>query len=179
MTKAEFSTWSMALKTFYPREPLLPNNQAMELWFRELQDIPFQVAEAALRKWVQTNKWSPSIADIREMAASVSLPEIPDWGAAWEQACKAIRRFGSYRQKDALDSLDPLCRKAVERLGYMQLCRSERPDMDRANFRMVYETLAKREQTEQQVALPLKETIGRLKLESTDGFLQLGGGENG
>lgn len=179
MTKAEFSTWSMALKTFYPREPLLPNNQAMELWFRELQDIPFQVAEAALRKWVQINKWSPSIADIRAMAASVALKEIPDWSEAWEQACHAIRRYGRYSQKEALDSLDPLCRKAVERLGFINLCASEKPEMDRANFRMVYETLAKREQTEQQVALPLKETIGRLKLESTDGFLQLGGGENG
>lgn len=178
MTKAEFSTWSMALKTFYPREPLLPNNQAMELWFRELQDIPFQVAEAALRKWVQTNKWSPSIADIRAMAASVALKEIPDWGDAWEAACKAIRRFGSYNQKEAMDSLDPLCRKAVERLGFINLCRSENVAADRANFRMVYETLAKREQTEQQVALPLKETIGRLRLEKAEGFLQIGGSDD-
>lgn len=176
MDKKEFSTWAMALRTFYPRENLLPNNQAMELWFRELQDISPQVAEAALRKWVQTNKWPPSIADIREMATTVSMPEIPDWGEAWESACKAIRRFGFYRQKEALDSLDPLTRKAVERLGFRDLCVSENHMTDRANFRMIYENLAKREQTKQQVALPLQETIGLLRLEQKDGFLKIGAG---
>jgi hypothetical protein len=57
MTKQEFATFAMALKTYYPREQILPNQQAMELWYRELQDIPMQVAEATLRKWVSTNKW--------------------------------------------------------------------------------------------------------------------------
>lgn len=168
MDKHEFATWSMSLKTFYPRETILPNEQAMKLWFRELHDIPFNVAEAALRKWVQTNKWSPSIAEIREMCASVARPEIPDWGEAWEQTLHAIRRFGSYRQKEALDSLDQITRKAVERLGFRDLCMSENTMADRANFRMIYETLAKREQTKHQIALPLQEEIRKMQLEHND-----------
>ena len=70
MTRIEFATFAMALKTYYPRENLLPNEQALELWFRQLQDISYQVAEVGLHKWVALNKWSPSIADIREMASS-------------------------------------------------------------------------------------------------------------
>ena len=179
MTGKEFATWAMALKTYFPRENLLPNEAAMELWFQELQDLPYKVAETALRKWVQTNKWSPSIAEIRELAASCVRPEIPDWGEAWEQTLKAIRKFGSYRQKEALDSLDPLARKTVERLGFRDLCMSTNTMQDRANFRMIYENLSQREQTKQQIALPLQEAIGRLQLEQKNGMLMIGGVDNG
>ena len=177
MTKQEFSVFAAAIRTFYPKEQILPNNQAMELWFRELQDIQYNVAEAALRKWVQTNKWSPSIAEIREMCASVARPEIPDWGEAWENTIKAIRKYGSYRKNEALESLDPLTRKCVERLGFRDLCMSENTMADRANFRMIYENLAKREQTKQQIALPLQEAISKMQLEQNDGMLMIGGNE--
>ena len=75
MTEIEFAKFAMALKTYYPRENLLPNQQAMDLWFSQLQDIPYKVAEVGLNKWVSLNKWSPSIADIREMASTVANGE--------------------------------------------------------------------------------------------------------
>lgn len=169
MEKREFAIFADALKTYYPRETLLPNPQAMELWFRELQDIPFPVAEAALRKWVSTQKWSPSIAEIRELSSSIAHGDIPDWGEGWNQVQKAIKRFGSYRPKEALESLDPLTRETVERLGFRELCMSENITADRANFRIVYETLAKREKTQQQLALPLQEAIAQIQMKGMDG----------
>ena len=48
MNREEFATWTMALKTYYPRENLLPNNQAMELWYKQLQDIPYDVCGLCL-----------------------------------------------------------------------------------------------------------------------------------
>ena len=73
MTKAEFGVFTAALKTYYPREKdLLPNDAAMQLWYKQLHDIPFPVAEAALDKWVSLNKWSPSIAEFREVSLSTS-----------------------------------------------------------------------------------------------------------
>lgn len=178
MTEQEFAKLAMAIKTFFPRENILPNSQALELWYRELQDIPANVAEAALRKWVATNKWSPSIAELRETAAEVRNGEIPDWGEGWEQVLLAIRRFGSYREREALDSLDPMTRTCVQRLGFRNICMSENISADRANFRMMYESMAEREQTKQQVALPLQEVISQLRLENSteNGFLRIGGG---
>lgn len=176
MNTKEFGTFAMALKTYYPKEQILPNEQAMELWFRELQDIPFNVAETVLRKWVSTNKWSPAISEIREMAATIQNGETPDWGEGWEQVLKAISKYGSYRPKEALESLDPLTRQCVERLGFRELCMSENITADRANFRMCYETLAKREQTNQQLALPLQKAIKNLQLQQVDGFMQIGSG---
>ena len=166
MTQEEFAIFAMALKTYYPRENLLPNNQAMDLWFRQLQDIPYKVAEVGLNKWVSLNKWSPSIADIREMASTVSHGELPNWGDAWQEVLRAISQYGSYRPTEAMDSLSPLTRKATKRIGFVNLCMSENISADRANFRMIYEQLADRQRKEEQLSVPLKTLIAQMQSES-------------
>ena len=175
MDKREFAMLAAAIKTYYSKEKdLLPNQAAMELWYKQLKDIPFPVAEAALDKWAQTEKWSPSIAELREMAATVSHGEIPDWGEGWEKVLKAISKHGMYNISGALASLDPMTRQAVERVGFREICLSENISVERANFRMVYENLAERKKAEQQVALPLRQAIERL---GSSEMLQLGEGE--
>lgn len=159
MDKKEFGMFASALKTYYPRETLLPNNQAMELWYRQLQDIPYLVAEAALNKWVATNKWSPSIAEIRETASSVQHGDLPSWGDAWETVLRCIRMYGSYRESEALEAMDEMTRTCVKRLGFRNICMSENITADRANFRMIYEQIAERQKKEQVLPLPLKEMI--------------------
>lgn len=162
MDKPEFQVFASALRTYYSKENLLPNAQAMELWFRQLQDIPYPVAEATLNKWVATNKWSPSIAEIRELAAEIQNGKLPDWGEGWEQVNLAIRRYGYYRPKEALESLDPITREVVNRLGFTNLCLSENPAADRANFRQCFEIVAKRNHENNVLPLPLQETIKQL-----------------
>lgn len=71
MSKQEFAILASAIRTYYPKEKILPNQQAMQLWFTHLQDIPYKVAEIALEKWVINNKWSPTIADLREYVKKV------------------------------------------------------------------------------------------------------------
>lgn len=151
MDKREFAIFASGLKTYYPRENLLPNNQAMELWFKQLEDIPYKVAEVALHKWVETSKWSPTIADIREMAAETLQGEIPDWGEGWQQVMRAIRLYGSYEPQKAYDMMDELTATAVKRLGWNNLCFSENQEVDRANFRMIYEAEAKKRKREAQI----------------------------
>ena len=157
--------FAMAVRTYYPKENILPNQQAMELWYRELQDIPYQVAEAGLRKWVSTNKWSPSIAEIREMATTVQHGNIPDWGDGWEQVLKAIRHFGMYREAEAIASLDDVTRQCVERLGFRNICLSENIAADRANFRMMYETAANKKKQDMQLPVALVNMIAGIQNE--------------
>ena len=163
MTKKEFATFAAALKTYYPKENLLPNSQAMELWFRQLEDIPYDLAEMALNKWVATNKWSPTIADIREQAASVVNGEKPLWSDGWEEVVRAIKNYGSYGQKEAMESMSEITRMAVRRMGYIDLCRSENPVADRANFRMIFEQIAEREQKQNQLPVSMKNLIEEAK----------------
>ena len=163
MTKQEFSAFVMAMRTYYSKENILPNQQAMELWFQELQDIPYEVAQAGLRQWVATNKWSPSIAEIRDMASTVQNGVIPDWGDGWEQVIKAIRKYGMYQITEAMDSFDPITRQCVERLGFRNICLSENINTDRANFRMIYEQLQERKKKDAQLSEPLKNLISSIQ----------------
>lgn len=151
MTKKEFAQIIMALRTYYPRENLIPNDQAAELWFYQLQDLDFKTTEAALNAWVATNKWSPSIAEIRAEALSIRKGEIPDWGEAWEKVRRAIHSYGFYNQPEAMASLDDLTRECVRRLGWREICHSETPEVTRANFRIIYENTARRRAREAQL----------------------------
>lgn len=170
MDKQEFGFFSAALRTYYSKENLLPNEQAVTLWFRQLQDIPYPVACAVLDKWVATNKWSPSIADIRDQVAEIENGgPAPDWGEGWEQAISAIHRYGSYCELEALASLPPLVRETVRRIGYRNLCLSENQVADRANFRQIYETLSQRETEMRRIPLSTRERIASL----TSGFAAL------
>lgn len=152
MTKQEFAKLAMAMRTYYSKEDkLLPNEQSMELWYRQLKDIPFDVASMALDKWVATNKWSPSIADLREQSSKIVNGDVPDWGAGWEQVLKAISRFGMYRADEAVESLTGVAKECVKRLGFRNICLSENVDRERANFRMLYEELSDRKQKHDQM----------------------------
>lgn len=159
MNKKEFGIFAAALKTYYPKEQLLPNQQAMELWHRELCDIPYITAEAALRKWVVISKWSPSIADIREQAMTVQAGEIPLWSDGWDECCRVIRKYGSYGADRAMAELTGITKETVKRLGFSELCRSENPMADRANFRMIFEQLAQRKQKASQLPESLSQLI--------------------
>lgn len=139
MTRQEFAPIVAAIRTYYSKEDkLIPNKEAMELWFRQLEDLPANVIEAAVKYWVVTNKWSPSIADLREKAAEIMTGIRPDWGEAWESVLRSITRFGMFREKEALDSLDPLTRECVNRIGFQNICMSENVAVERAHFRDIY-----------------------------------------
>lgn len=163
MNKQEFATLAMALRTYYPDKNLLPNDKAMELWFAQLADINYKTAETALNKWVSLSKWPPSIADLREAAFDIEHGEQAQWGDAWEEVLTALRQYGSWDVKGALESMSPLTRRVTERIGFINLCMSENPAADRANFRMIYEQYAEREKREKQIPEPLRHMIGQIK----------------
>lgn len=157
MDKHEFSLFAAALRTYYPRENILPNNQSMELWYMQLQDIPYKAAEAILFAWVATNKWSPAISDIREAATKMQNGfEESDWGTGWQQVIMAIRRFGFYQVDEAMESFDPITRECVRRIGFQNICLSDNITADRANFRMLYEQIYEREKKDRQLPSSVK-----------------------
>jgi hypothetical protein len=83
----------------------------------------------------------------------------------------AVRKYGSYNKMEALESLDSLTRKCVESIGYTELCMSENIMVERAHFQKVFEVFAKREQTDKQIPLQLKQAISQMQLKSMDSLL--------
>lgn len=163
MTASEFSTFSAAIKTYFPKENVLPTKESMTLWYSALKDIPHDVASAALMQYVQTNKFAPTIAELRSISSAIQNENLPDWGESWEKTLSAIREYGMYNEKDALASLDDLTRQTVKRLGYHDLCISENMMQDRANFRMIFEQLLERKTKEQKISPVVKKMIAGIR----------------
>ncbi len=159
MKKIEFATWVSALQTYFPRFNLLPNAEAIELWYRELGEMPFELLSAALRKWVNTERYPPSIAELRKICAEIVNGKPMDWGEAWTAVVKVIGRYGIYQEEKALASLPPLARQAASRIGWRDICMSENPDTFRAQFRQVFQICQQREIEDRQLPPALKEAI--------------------
>ena len=163
MTREEFAKWAMAMRSYYPNQNLLPTKQATELWFRQLEDIPYNVAVLSLNRWVATNKWAPTIADVREATAECINEPIPDWSEAWQEVMRVISYYGSWNVEEGKSKLTGITRETVNRMGYMRLCSSENITADRANFRDIYEILARRKRQERQMPARLLEAIGTVR----------------
>ena len=68
MTREEFAKITMAIKSCYQKETnLFANEQIVKIWYEHLKDLDYMTLQVALSAWIDTNKWSPSIADLREM----------------------------------------------------------------------------------------------------------------
>ena len=152
MEKAEFSKLVMVIRSTYPQSQVLATNEAVSVWYELLADLPYPAAAAAIQKWVSSEKWPPTIADIREWATKSVTPEIPEWSAAWETVLAAISRWGMYRQSEALATMDETTRDTVNRMGWQYICWSENINIERATFRDIYNAIKARK--EQQLKLP-------------------------
>lgn len=176
MERDDFKILVKGMRSVYTQATFIPDKDAFNMWYALLGDLPYDVCSVAIQKYMLTNKFPPTVAEIRELATGVVNGDPMTWGESWELARKAIRKYGFYRPQEALDSLDPLTRRCVESLGFRELCMSENEVADRANFRMVFETMQKREQYEKQLPPKLLEVIQTLQLKGVDDAPRLEGG---
>ena len=165
MNKKDWSKIAAAINTYYPKEKPFPNPAAIQLWYEEFKDLAYEDVVMALRRHVNTSRWCPTIAELKEaLVANVAGED--DWGEHWKAAVNAIHRFGRYREEEALDSMDPMTREVVKRLGYQDLCRSENQMADRANFRVVFEQVANNERNKAALPKDLQERIALIGSEA-------------
>lgn len=168
MNESDFFKWVSALKTYYPQVQGLSNEQGIELWYYHLKDIPYAVAYNALNKWVDTEKWPPTIADIRRLSIDIVDKRITNWEDAWEDALNAVSEYGMYKEKKALDSLKGITRKTVEIIGYQTLCLSEKLSIERAAFREIYNSMADRAKKEQLVSREVRRAITGIQQQNAE-----------
>lgn len=174
MTRDEFKVLVKGMKAIYSQPTFIPDQDAFNMWFALIGDLPYEVCNVSVQKYMLTNKFPPTVADIRELASNVVNGDPLSWGEAWERALTAVRRYGSYNQAEALNSLDPVTRKCVDSIGYMTLCMSENIMVERAHFQKIFEVMSKREQMDRQMPLTLQNTINQIRLKSMDEPLKLG-----
>lgn len=159
MNTSEFAKIAAVLTATYPWAKMFENDGAREIWYRKLKDIPFAVMAAVVDKWIETKNDPPTIADLRTEAANAVNGEAPIWTDGWEQVRKAISRYGYMRKDEALATMDPLTAKTASLLGWQQICESENLEAIRANFRMTFEALAKRQEVDRALSVDTKQRI--------------------
>lgn len=134
MTEQEFDLIRMAIKSAYPTANVMPDVYSIRLWYRMLGDLPYKVCETALFELFSTHTFPPSISEIRGKCAEYTALPAVDEGTAWGEVKNAISRYGIYRTEEALQSMSPAVRKAVERIGFRDICLDEN---EMANVRHV------------------------------------------
>lgn len=163
MTFDEFKPLVKGLKSAFSQPNFLPDSDSVKVWYEFLKDLDSKICSVAISKYIMTNKFPPTVADIRELSASVVIGDKPLWSDGWEEVLLAIRRYGSYNEEKALESMSDITKQCVRRLGYQNLCRSEAIEVDRANFRMIFEQIANREHEKKKLPSGMQQLIASIQ----------------
>lgn len=164
MTFEDFRTIALGMRTVYVKDNFLNSPEAVKIWYQLLGDLPYEVLNVAVQRYMTTKKYPPTIAELRGIAMELLEGEQKDWGQGWEQVRTAIRKYGVYDPKGALESMDSITRQVVTRMGWSEICLSENQEVDRANFRMLYEQLSKKDAEVKQLPPKLQEQLQRLEV---------------
>lgn len=125
---------------------ILDDNR-LRLYVEMLSDIPPSILEAAVKKLIMTNKFLPSIAEIRETAygikGTISGTAAPNESEAWHEVVKAIQSVGYYGIPEFSHEAITV---AVNNIGWQDICRTLNDDvgMLRAQFRRAYQLAVER-----------------------------------
>ena len=139
------------LKAAYPQYKFLVDHVMMELWHRKLSVLDSEKRRLAIEFWINTERFPPAISDIYELCSPKSLPH-KDWSEAWQLVQRAIQRFGASREVEAmkwLQSEDPMTAEAARRLGFQNCCLSHNIAQERANFRMIYQSMEEKQEADE------------------------------
>lgn len=154
MTFGDFKILVKGLKTAYPSENFLRDEYALKLWYSLLGDMPYEVLNIAIQKHILTSKFPPTVSELRGLAIGLVEGEERDWGQAWGEVVRLIKKYGYTRPQEAYAEMDNLTLQTVKRLGWENICTSENIAVERANFRQIYEIVKQGES--EQVVLPSK-----------------------
>lgn len=98
--------------------------ERVDIYYEYLKDLEPNTFELVIHNIVNTKRHFPTIAEIKEeyykLTKENTTAEI-EWGSVR----KAIQKYGQYKQEELLNSLKPLTRYVVERIGVQRLCEME------------------------------------------------------
>ena len=113
MTKFEFKKIADAISTYYPNADVFNSSEALQLWYEEFKELTYEDVVNGLRRHVNTSKWCPTIAELKA-AIVTNTAGSKDWGEAWNECVRAIRRYGQYQEEEALENMSPMTRQIAK-----------------------------------------------------------------
>lgn len=155
MTKDEFVVLVKGLRSAYQRENFLGAAEDVGIWYEMLKDLPYEIAHKSVISHISTNKFPPTIAEIRQGAARMVSPEIPTALDAWSLVYKAICN-SSYHAEEEFAKLPPMCQKVIGNPANLRematMDTNAVKSVEQSHFIKTYNTIAEREK--ETAALP-------------------------
>ena len=154
MTKSETVKIIAMLYMAYPAINKL-SDEAVEdmtnIWHSFFEDDSYNLVLTAVQVHISTNKWMPSIAEVREQMTRLLRPDLIPPDIAW-QAVK------NYLYTRTYISLPPMIAKVVETIGEWALKESG-DGYDKKMFMDLYVPAYEREKEKAMLPKPLRERI--------------------
>lgn len=105
------------------------------VWLDTFSDNNPKEFETAIKRLMKTSKYMPSIAEIKQEIALISNPVIQlNADQEWDEVINAVRKYGSYREDEALNSLKPYTKHIARQVGFKRICMSENIQWERKEF---------------------------------------------
>lgn len=141
MTEAQAAKILLIIEGAYPGR-FESTEKTIKAWAALLGDVPYELAEQAAAALCRTNKFPPSVAEIRGAIAEAFSP-LPSVEEAYETARRVARDYSPYTPIP--DNLHPMVARALDIVGIETMAYTHEPTVIAAQFRRVYENLRERE----------------------------------
>lgn len=133
MTPQEFTKSMTVLGLAYNKEF---TQEQVEVWYRFFKDTDDKDFRKALSRIIETSKFIPSIAEIKQEIAALKTPVLqlsPE--EEWTKVERMIGKYGYYNAEEAEKEMDPFTARVVKRMGgFRSICQSTEGEWQRKNF---------------------------------------------
>lgn len=162
MTRDEFKKIVAGLRTVYATHNFMPTKEAFEIWFEMLKDLPFEVVNQAAVYHIQTEKFPPTVADLRRNSMKFTSEKYPSELDAWNMVSKALRN-GYYGAEKEFAKLPPIVQEAVGSpsniRNWSQADLESVESVISSNFMRTYRIVCKRAEEQGQTASYIREQL--------------------
>lgn len=109
----DFRTIVRALSAAYPRDNFIPDEYSFNLWYTRLQDIPYLTLKRAADNYIMTNRFAPTIADMRSYAQDMDVAFDMLAAQAWDQLLRALRMSYAPESEQVWNELPDVTKQCV------------------------------------------------------------------
>lgn len=154
MTLLETAEIMKTITKSYPNGNKLDDEQTVQVWFAMFTEDPANLVKMAVIKHISSNKWAPSVAEIREIMTEITRPDLIPTDEAWGMVTKWIHNTSEYGD-DSAQVFPAMIAETIEscggKSGLWALYRqgyngySPKAGLDKLTFTQLYEPRYQRE----------------------------------
>lgn len=116
----------------------------LKVWYMQFRNENENLFLEAINRIIKKSRYMPSIADILYEIKILENPDLLlDSDEEFDNVRKAIRKYGSYRTKELMESLKPKTAEVVRRIGLTRICECEQDKIKfiKNEFQEIFENI--------------------------------------